>query len=126
MTDNQDNINQLVEKLDDLLKRQNDFSREIHNIKLEINKLKSSRVQAPTDKKVIEKDESSVKSKFDTRKEAIREYYNSRQQEKPQKKTLRAKSDLEKFVGRRSINKIGIAITIIGWLLVQNILLITI
>ena len=74
MTDNQDNINQLVEKLDDLLKRQNDFSREIHNIKLEIHKLKSSQVQAPTDKKVIEKDESSVKSKFDARKEAIREY----------------------------------------------------
>jgi uncharacterized membrane protein len=115
MTDQQGNINQLLDKLEILLKRQDDFSREIDSLRTEIIKLKTS----------DSKDESSV---TDTAFEIPQEKTTHRLQPAHLRKvnevpgnfapkastTPKLKLDLEKFIGENLINKIGIAITIIG------------
>ena len=57
MTDNSDKINELLEKLEILLKRQDDFSREIGNLQIEINRLKITGTE-----QVIEQKGSSLNS----------------------------------------------------------------
>jgi len=42
MTDNNDKISHLINKLDYLLKRHDDFSKEIDSLRIEINRLKST------------------------------------------------------------------------------------
>lgn len=121
MINNQDQINQLHIKLETLEKRQEDFSREINNLRIEINRLKSA--------EAIESDEIEgnkplidTNTNVDVEKTAI-----AKQEAKPAlakeaqtHTTLKAdtppkiKIDLEKFIGENLINKIGIAITIIG------------
>ena len=55
MMDNQDKINQLLNKLETLLKKQDDFSREIKNLGNEIDRLKTSGIKQATQKEEIEK-----------------------------------------------------------------------
>ena len=50
MTDNQDQINQLLEKLDALMKRQNDFLREINTLRIEIDRLKNNETEQKVNK----------------------------------------------------------------------------
>jgi uncharacterized membrane protein len=104
MTNNQNKINQLLDKLETLLKKQEDFSREINNLRIEINRLKTTETEQETKKEDIKQDEYRQQQTQQPSKQAV----------PPINKTLKVKSNLEKFIGENLINKIGIAITIIG------------
>ncbi len=125
MTDNQDQINQLLEKLEILSKKHEGFSQEISRLRLEINALKEVDTQKRWDKEatplaeeplipilseatreVVEKDYQVAKAR--STKEAM-EYMVPKEVAPP-----KIKFDLEKFIGENLINKIGIAITVIG------------
>lgn len=95
MTDNNDKINQLHDKLVLLLKRQDGFSREIDNLRIEINLLKAS-------------------GTTEVKKAAITPVSKPVFVAPPVNKPPQIKMDLEKLIGENLINKIGIAITIIG------------
>ncbi|MHC1773930.1 MAG: DUF2339 domain-containing protein [Lentimicrobium sp.] len=124
MTDNNDKVNQLHDKLETLLKRQDDFSIEINNLRIEINRLKSTGQERVTENEVIEQNCAATETVFEEIKENISsdyKYYQEQTNQEPSE--LRAppinilpksKSDLEKFIGENLINKIGIAITVIG------------
>lgn len=116
MTGNQDKINELLHKLETLTKRQEDFSRDINSLRFEINQLKTS------ENEEFVTDNASVDTAFEFEK-VHTEYQNPQHKtedepthdsdfntEAPQK----IKIDLEKFIGENLINKIGIAITIMG------------
>ncbi len=123
MSTNQDKVNQLLSKLDVLLKRHNDFSREIYELRSELNAL---RIQEETDEikpKEMKVEEPIPGIPFEFRNEQERAGYILSQQKsiKPQKyadpilpKPPKIKIDLEKLIGENLINKIGIAITVIG------------
>ncbi len=104
MPDNQDDIKQLLDKLETLLKRQDDFSREINSLRSEINRLKPAEIPETVAKETT----SSQASPQQTAKEAPK--YAAPKVNRPPK----IKQDLEKFIGENLINKIGIVITIIG------------
>lgn len=111
MTENSERINQLLSKLDALLKRQDSFSREIDELRGEINNLKASEPRSV----VIENHEESVKkdehaSTYQPQQKQVQPVPASQRTEEPSK----IKKDLEKFIGENLINKIGIVITIIG------------
>ena len=131
MNPNQDNINQLLEKLELLLKRQDDFSNEINKLSFEIHKLTSSETTEITDLKESvessEKEESKEEShatfsdfKIEKETKLNQETSEPLKIELPQSfassetKSPKTSLDLEKFIGENLINKIGIAITIIG------------
>jgi uncharacterized membrane protein len=129
MTPNDDRINQLLDKLDILLKRQDDFSHEINELSVEINRLKySKKVEEPLDekeeKRVIEANQTLTEINVEVKKEpVITTYYPEQERtskEQPRyfvpkpNETPKVKSDLEKFIGENLINKIGIIITVIG------------
>lgn len=121
MADKSDKINQLLEKLEILLKRQEDFSREINNLQIEINRLKVSGTEKAIEQKEI-KLNRPVTTDFEINPEKITARYPPQQAiHDPAKKIVspvnklpKEKSDLEKFIGENLINKIGIAITVIG------------
>jgi uncharacterized membrane protein len=125
MTDNQDQINQLLEKLEMLSKKQEGFAQEISRLRLEIIALKEVGAQKRWDKdatplageplipilseatrEVVEKDYQVAEAR--STKEAM-EYMVPKEVAPP-----KIKLDLEKFIGENLINKIGIAITVIG------------
>ena len=120
MTNNQEKINQLLNKLDALLKRQNDFLQEIDSLRVEINRLKISELFKDSEKDVIKKDDA----KLDVEKEKATAGYQMAQEQKAKKTAKhpvpkikaapKNKSDIEKFIGENLINKIGIIITVIG------------
>ncbi len=124
MTHNNDKINQLLDKLDILLKRQEDFSKEINILQIEILKLKTTENKLSSKMTEVKVDERIDTKEFELKKEtnSINNHPNTRQalhenQKKsitPIKITPIGKSDLEKFIGENLINKIGIAITVIG------------
>lgn len=113
MIDNNDKTNQLLEKLESLLKRQNDFSKEINNLRMEINILKNvNQQQSETQQGIeIEREVAPVQfTRFD---------HQINQKAQPRIKPIinrppKEKSDVEKFIGQNLINIIGIVITIIG------------
>ena len=124
MNDNQEKINQLLRKLDTLLRKHETFAKEIHNLRIEIEALKSDgevdKIQKDKQEKpvIVANENVEISAKIltaDTKKPL-----QDGQPEASKKKTSRirkspkVKSDLEKFVGENLINKIGIAITIIG------------
>lgn len=125
MTDHHDKINQLLDKLEILLKRQDDFSREINTLRVEINELRTAKAEQTTEKEKTEQ-ESRTNAKILETKEGktSTELTHSQQEEQPQQvqkqvapidtKPQKTKSDLERFIGENLINKIGILITIIG------------
>lgn len=120
MTENNDKINQLLEKLEILLKRQNDFAQEISNLQFEINKLKSSTTQTFKEEIKYEKPLSEKTVEITTEKTIVNYEGKQIKQELTEQpiftvnKHPKGKSDLEKFIGENLINKIGIAITVIG------------
>ena len=125
MTDHQDKINQLLAKLEILLKKQDDFSREINNLRVEVERLKNTNAEQTADRKEAVQDEAVSNPGLEKRSEKEAAYQNYGQEEKPKpeppkqanspvKKPSKVKSDLEKFIGENLINKIGIAITVIG------------
>ncbi|MDG1271550.1 MAG: DUF2339 domain-containing protein [Flavobacteriaceae bacterium] len=125
MTDDQNKINELTEKLNDLLKRQDDFLSEINNLRFEIDNLTTSENKQPSEQAVAEQDELVTESDFEITKEKVTIDSDYRQQEKekqelskqptpPVNKAPKVKVDFEKFIGENLMNKIGIAITVIG------------
>ncbi len=122
MADNQEKINQLLDKLNSLLRRQDEFSVEINNLKIEIDKLNTSDTEQAAENTVKEITATETNLEIKREKEVAAHQpslYQSRQEllestsahaNKPPKK----KSNLEKFIGENLINKIGIVITIIG------------
>ncbi|MFT4779386.1 MAG: putative membrane protein [Flavobacteriales bacterium] len=131
MTDNTDKLNLLLEKLELLLQKQAAFSQEVQEIKREISVIKGG--DAP--KKVtpplatppptpIVHSEQKPPSPFAPQPNQPKAgssiamppsgTTSQRVQTSQPKKKLKTKSDLEKFIGENLINKIGIAILIIG------------
>lgn len=123
MTDNQDKLNQLFNNLEILLKRQEEFSKEISNLQIEIVKLKFPKTEETDIKeKIIEEavvPDTDIKVEEKVEATTVHQTY---QQELPKKTSTYSapkvrkpsKSNLEKFIGENLINKIGIAITVIG------------
>ncbi len=113
MSENQENINQLSAKLDLLLQRQNNFSKDIENLRFEINQLQKEGFS----KEVI----IDVKDGYENKKEKEltnlvekRKSFSIKKVTPISKKTPKVKIDLEKFIGENLINKIGILITVLG------------
>ena len=69
MTNNQDKINLLLEKLELLTKRQDDFSREINGLKQGIYRLKSSEENEIFEEEVEAENEPITESDFINKKE---------------------------------------------------------
>jgi uncharacterized membrane protein len=127
MTDHQDQINQLLERLEMLSKKQEGFSQEISRLRLEINALKavedqekwgkeaantpeevspSPVLEVPEEVEVTASDYQTVEARSP---KAALEYMVPKEVAPP-----KMKRNLEKFIGENLINKIGIAITVIG------------
>jgi uncharacterized membrane protein len=123
MTNNQDKINQLLSKLENLLKRQNDFSKDIDSLRIEITNLQSYETEKNAEKIDIKQDKPITDTDFEIAKAKTTPNSSSEQQIKkelpretdtPVNKPPKIKLDLEKFIGENLINKIGIIITVIG------------
>lgn len=122
MVDNSEKINQLFERLEQLLKQQDLFSKEILSLRNELNELKrggqnSAEVQTeqmnvvPSEKEDLKTHTENKTSRLSSEPVRLIEAKNISNASNPQSKV---KSDLEKFIGENLINKIGIAITVIG------------
>lgn len=122
MAENNDKIKQLLDKLETLLKRQDSFSREINELREEINRLKTSQVKEQFEE--IKTYPIVTDIDFEIKKETSTPIYQTHQEktykEQPKYSASKTnippkiKSDIEKFIGENLINKIGIAITVIG------------
>lgn len=125
MTENDQNITTLSEKLDAILKRQQGFSREIDELRFEIFRLKTSQVKQQLEKETEFRGEQLITEGDDQIEKVLippiplsnpetftvdqRIFSKSGAPDPP-----KSKSDIEKFIGENLINKIGIVITVIG------------
>ena len=123
MTENPNQADELLEKLEILQKKQDQFAKEIYQLHKEIGRLKNAEVEHSFSERSIatEDKQQEVKATEDQAfvkrepmlsdnaeaAEIMRKYTN------PQNNSKEA-SNIEKFIGENLINKIGIAITIIG------------
>ena len=123
MSDNNEKINQLLAKLDTLLKRQEDFSNEISSLRIELNKLKETSQDTVIELKTANQDMPAIESDFQSHNEGFssqpktileKKYEPESRPFLPIPEAAKGKSDIEKFIGENLINKIGIAITVIG------------
>jgi uncharacterized membrane protein len=124
MTENSDRIDQLLDKLETLLKRQEALSKEVLEVRVEINALKISRIKQVTEKEEAKEKIPVTDTSLEIKKDKVTVDFQTSQRQttkEPQKysatevnKPLQIKADLEKFIGENLINKIGIAITVIG------------
>lgn len=119
MEDNSEKIEILNRKLELLMKRQDDFSREINSLRNEIRGLSST-----TPVEAFENIQMTVKPSVSTEgSETVRsindkyEAYRRSIKDMPKAESHKNRTidwNLEKFIGENLINKIGIVITIIG------------
>ncbi len=126
MSENAPHINELLEKLEILLKRQDDFSKEINELRIQLIRLKIDSEHTLIEENIHHvTEESFVTPISEPKKENVPPPIPFSNEVKttvdepigplPQINTSQAKkSDLEKFIGENLINKIGIAITVIG------------
>ncbi|MCF1191574.1 DUF2339 domain-containing protein [Mangrovimonas sp. AS39] len=124
MTSRQDQINQLLTRLNSLVEKQRGFSKEIDDLKHAIETLQNSQpeeVQEPeikkqefTDNEVKEKSDSLSSIEVETPSDPLKSIQPRIRPVKQKRDTAKVKSDLEKFIGENLINKIGIIITVIG------------
>jgi hypothetical protein len=106
MSEEGERIDLLLKKIETLVKRQETLSEDLKGVREELNRLK-----IPEPGKTVEKAKPPLeipadKIPVEIKKEKVPETIISPQEE--------IKSDLEKFIGENLINKIGIAITVIG------------
>jgi uncharacterized membrane protein len=125
MADYNEKIDQLFQKLEILLVRQNNFGNEINEIRSEINRLRSLMEKEEQELAKKEQAESPEKeSALIVKKEVAAPVYppapkepdftQADYQASPSGRSPIIKSDIEKFIGENLINKIGIAVTVIG------------
>lgn len=114
MAADQEKVNELIDKLNLLLNRQDSFQREIQSLRTEIQQLRDSKVDSsqaepvkPNVEVVTEPRQITPSVSTSPPKEPVRPAATT-------SKVPRGKSDLEKFIGENLINKIGIAITVFG------------
>jgi uncharacterized membrane protein len=112
MSDNSEQINQLLSKLEMLLKRHEEFGKDIYNLRNQIQELQRDKPFVGAEKPTVPEIKISNQSAGSTRPaQKIVEPY------RPPGPTIvkpKEKSDWEKFIGENLINKIGIVITVIG------------
>ncbi len=114
MTDNKDKVDQLSEKLGLLFRKHNEFLREINDLKFEISRLKNSERKAERPVADIYVD-LNKEEPFTNNKVVQEPVVNKTTKPTGQPVTKpKSKIELEKLIGENLINKIGIAITIIG------------
>lgn len=126
MDQSNEKINQLLAKLEVLFEKQHQFSKEINHLRYELNQLKKAPPQ-PRPKKEekgienqlpeedIANSTEKVASTYTVASPTPTPSIATPQQRTPTEKIPpKGKSDLEKFIGENLINKIGIAITVIG------------
>lgn len=119
MTDDNVKINHLLERLETLLKRQDSFAREINELRDEILKLKTPQTNDPienkpiesidTEEKVIQFSDIAPQPQQEVKVKIETVYSDVKSDTSPKEM-----SNIEKFIGENLINKIGIAITVIG------------
>lgn len=122
MPDNNEKINLLLAKLETLLKRQEDFSREINSLRGEINKFSLSADAPKAEQKTIRPDIMPTERPADIVSEAAIPVHQSspvrpsppKQLRRPAVGIRKEKTDLEKFIGENLTNKVGIAIVVLG------------
>ena len=128
MADHQDRIDQLNQKLETLLGKQENFAQELMALYNEIEALKKlpadqfsseNSVELNAIEPVIEVEspkivEPEIKAIAEKRRQEAEIVENQREQPTPRIQKPKGKSSLEKFIGENLINKIGIAITVIG------------
>lgn len=120
MDENRDKLNNLLQRFESLIERQESFSNEINELKKEIKKLQQDDIIQSSEKESIDRKIAAKETQ-----EIIEERYHlpnkpakshdaeiTKQSEK--NKSTKSKTDLEKFIGENLTNKIGIVITIIG------------
>ena len=135
MTENQHKINQLFSAVERLLKKQEDISKDITLLRNEIQKVQDADPKIEVVKEALPKEEAPVKetitppipdpikeekvitptpvamTSFEEQK--IKETFRTTA-DSPSSRKPKTKNELEKFIGENLINKIGIAITVIG------------
>jgi uncharacterized membrane protein len=122
MSNDQNRVNQLLEKLDALLNKQEVFSREINDLRQEIYKLQGLTKDETSPEKTVRKEDAATLIKESHEPVALYKDNKTEEISATEKNPLppqlpkrpKVKSDLEKFIGENLINKIGIAITVIG------------
>lgn len=124
MNDHQDKLDKLLSRLEILLNQQEQFSKEVNTLRAEINQLKGEETtQSVKRGKTETEGETSPVSGGPKAPEIHMPTTSSHQKSAPpkpiqgadsSKSRWKLKTDLEKFIGENLINKIGIAITIIG------------
>lgn len=125
MVENDDRINQLLKKLDILLQRQESFSSEVNQLRAEIYNLKFQEIAEPSIIEEAEEFTPIMPPPIEIiTEEELPESENIEQEEPiivPPRytppivnKQPNIQENLEKFIGENLINKIGIAITVIG------------
>ena len=116
MDENQNKLNLLLKKLETLIDRQESFSREVNEIRREIAQLQFDQktgtgkdFSKPVGDFTQDDPQSEIVNIIQKRQEDARD-----QKPAMQRKPWQFRTDLEKFIGENLINKIGIAITVIG------------
>ena len=125
MNDNSEKIKQLNDKVNELLRRQESFSKEINELKAEIDRLQYSAPESPLPS-FIKSEPEDIRYPFEEIKDTTippaKPYTpppviieNVIGPEKPKATPpVSNNRSLEKFIGENLINKIGIVITVIG------------
>jgi uncharacterized membrane protein len=118
MTNNNDKISELLAKLDTLLEKQENFSKEINQLRIEINHLKQTETAANISQ--AQTSEKSTITEPAKEQAVVVETVSDKKASEvlPQAKNINqppsTKLDIEKLIGENLISKIGIAITVIG------------
>lgn len=120
MTDNSERIDQLLQQLEALLKKQAYFSYEINALKKELELLKISEETPKTEEvpeitktETVKIETPEIPPQVDHPSKFKREEQSAKSRTF-RKKESGFKRDIEKFIGENLINKIGIAVTVIG------------
>lgn len=96
MTNDQNEVNRLLEKLEFLLKRQNDFSREINNLKTEIHKLRNQKIAEPNKKQETKQNKPVPVTDLKIKKDTISTNYQETASKETPKQTVLPKKKAPK------------------------------
>lgn len=123
MSENPDKINQLLVKMETLLKKQELFSKELDELRGELNELSTSATKGTYSRdneisKIVSERNADKKQNTISFSEPVSLQKNpvkpTDYTSRKTKPTAKISRNLEKFIGENLINKIGIVITVIG------------